>query len=244
MPILKRMLSGVPGYDRLRDLVATESSRVMLTTDLMVEQYRAAERGLRVLDLGCGEGHSMDWLAAVDPTVDWHGVDIEDSPEVRRRSRHDLRIQSFDGVNLPYPEAHFDFIYCAQVFEHVREPHRLIRDVCRVLKPGGRFVGSVAYLEPYHSYSVFNVTPFGMTWLMEFGGLVPERLYHRYDCFYSILRQFIHKVPFVKKLRRVSPLYVMLEVIGRLARLDRRDINLLKMQYCGSFAFVARKPSG
>lgn len=87
-----------------------------------------------VLDLGCGEGNSIDLLRNIAPKTIWHG-DIEDSPEVRKRTRRHESILTFDGVNLPYSNEKFDLIFCNQVLEHVRFPDRLIAESFRVLRP-------------------------------------------------------------------------------------------------------------
>ena len=62
-------------------------------------------------------------------------------------------------------------MFSRQVFEHVRHPDALMREVARVLKPGGVFFGSVAYLEPYHSRSIFNFTPYGLMTVLGNAGL-------------------------------------------------------------------------
>ena len=56
-----------------------------------------AAAGPRILDLGCGEGGSIDAFRAARPDVRWTGVDLADSPEVARRTRADARFLRFDG---------------------------------------------------------------------------------------------------------------------------------------------------
>ncbi len=239
---LKSAITRVPGYHRLRQLVHETSTQIVFAQSLVSEVYSRYGEGLAVLDLGCGEGNSSAFFRALDPTVVWRGVDIVDSPEVQGRSATLPGMTSFDGINLPYEANYFDIVYSHQVFEHVREPHPLMRDVVRVLKPGGYFVGSVAYLEPYHSFSVFNFTPFGMVYLMEATGLVPETLHHCYDAAFTIIRQLSNRSRFIEPLRSRSALYLALEIVGRMARLDAGDINLVKLQFSGAFCFVGRKP--
>ena len=197
---LKSAITRVPGYHRLRQLVHETSTQIVFAQSLVSEVYSRYGEGLAVLDLGCGEGNSSAFFRALDPTVVWRGVDMVNSPEVQGRSATLPGMTSFDGINLPYEANYFDIVYSHQVFEHVREPHPLMRDVVRVLKPGGYFVGSVAYLEPYHSFSVFNFTPFGMVYLMEATGLVPETLHHCYDAAFTIIRQLSNRSRFHRAL--------------------------------------------
>src|SRR5208283_6006370 len=106
---------------------------------------------------------------ARDPEVDWIGLDVPGSPEARPRD--DARIETFDGITIPFEEASFDLVFCKQVLEHVRNPRPLLADVRRVLAPGGYFAGSTSQLEPFHSLSVWNYTPFGFSLLSTEAGL-------------------------------------------------------------------------
>ena len=241
---LKAHIRRVHGYTLLRSVMHGTDIRRAYAQDITTELYLSLGRGLKILDLGCGVGASFVWFRKLDPDVEWYGVDIEDSPEVRARSRSrpDKVFSSFDGINLPYDDAFFDIVYCTQVFEHVKQPHELMHNIQRVLKPGGRFVGSVAYLEPYHSFSVFNFTPFGMIYLMELAGLKPEGLWFCNDCFHTIFRQLTNKARFMNWLGHVSLLYSAFEIFGRLGGLDRKDINLFKILFSGAFCFDASKP--
>ena len=53
------------------------------------EVGRSDDAPWRVLDLGCGPGTSVDFFRARDPSVQWVGLDLPDSPEVRMRTRTD-----------------------------------------------------------------------------------------------------------------------------------------------------------
>jgi SAM-dependent methyltransferase len=128
-------------------------------------------RALDVVDLGAGNGGSVDLFRRRFPSLNWIGVDIEASPEVNRRTRTDCEFRAYNGVDLPFDENSIDLVYSRQVFEHVRYPEPLLKDIARVLKPGGLFVGSVSQLEPYHSYSLWNFTYYGFAALANDAGL-------------------------------------------------------------------------
>jgi SAM-dependent methyltransferase len=114
-----------------------------------------------ILDLGCGDGRSFDFFKDISPGIEWTGLDIEDSMEVKSRHRKDCNFVFFNGEEIPFPDDRFNIIYSNQVFEHVRYPDKLLKEVNRVLSPDGIFLGSVSYLEPFHSNSIFNYTPYG-----------------------------------------------------------------------------------
>jgi SAM-dependent methyltransferase len=86
----------------------------------------------RVLDLGCGTGHSWQELAPRE-TV---GVDVEaDALEGQERETHcaDMRV-------LPFPPQSFESVVSIQSIEHVPDPERVLAEVVRVLAANGRAI--------------------------------------------------------------------------------------------------------
>jgi len=197
---------------------------------------------VNILDLGCGEGNSIDLFQRTFENVSWHGVDIEDSPEVRNRTLNSEYIQSFDGVNLPYPDNAFDLIYCNQVLEHVRFPDALIHEAFRVLKPNGWFIGSVSYLEPHHSYSIFNFTPFGVVRVFSDAGFALEEIRPGRDASYFVNRQLLNRSKILRFIWGNNYLHVILDLVSSFFRLKHRERNFLKVQFAGHLVFLATRP--
>src|SRR4051812_41705293 len=90
----------------------------------------------RVLDLGCGINTDLEAYRTADREV-W-GTDFDAHAELRHAEwfRH-LRP---DGT-IPFPNRSFDVVAANMVLEHVADPARFFREVARVLRPGGHFVG-------------------------------------------------------------------------------------------------------
>ncbi len=202
-------------------------------------------RNPRVMDLGCGRGDSVDQFRALEPAVQWVGVDIERSPEVDERLRDDAEFVTFDGVELPFADASFDLVYCKQVLEHVRRPDPLVGEVARVLARGGWFAGSTSQLEAFHSRSVFNLTPYGLTAVVEDAGLEVVELRPVIDGLTLVAWRALGLPSFFYRWwgPRESPLNRIVELAGRAARLDARTRNQVKLTLCGQFAFLARRPA-
>lgn len=197
-----------------------------------------------VLDLGCGTGNSADKFFKINPDITWVGIDIENSPEVKARQRHDLQFLSFDGVSLPFSDNYFDLIYSKQVFEHVRFPRQLLKEVYRVLKPGGYFIGSTSHLEPYHSFSYWNYTPYGFVTLLEEAGLQITEMRPGIDAVTLIIRRIMGGAKIFNIFWKIdSPLNAMLELFGKLFGKKAKWINIIKLLFCGQFLFSAKKPS-
>ena len=194
-----------------------------------------------MLDLGCGTGDSVDQFRAVDPIVGWVGVDLEESPEVARRVRADAEFRTFDGERLPFEDSSFDFVYCKQVLEHVRRPATLLADVRRVLRPGGVFAGSTSQLEAFHSLSTWNYTPYGLRLLLDDAGLTLEELRPGIDSLTLIVHRGLGMPAITRRYwGRESPLNRAVSLFGRLRGLDHARVNVVKLLFCGQFAFLAR----
>ncbi|HJL19074.1 MAG TPA: class I SAM-dependent methyltransferase [Sandaracinaceae bacterium LLY-WYZ-13_1] len=228
-------------YEMLRHVIPNDHTR-QVTSAYYVQKVLEDGRGaLCVLDLGCGDGRSIDLFRRMDPEVSWTGVDIESSPEVDERARTDGTFVTFDGVNLPFEDGSFDVAYSHQVFEHVRRPEPLLREVARVLRPGGAFIGSVSSLEPYHSFSYWSFTPFGWYTLVEDAGMTVRELRPGIDGIALVQRHYRARPPESRGWFASSPLNEEIDEWGRRTRRRPALINLRKLQYCGHLAFEARK---
>lgn len=100
---------------------------------------RAAAERIRgcILENGCGVGMYVDHLSLFGGTVIGLEYDFERATEARDRSTH---IINGAGEFLPLPSAIFDLILSHEVIEHVQDDRAAIRDMIRVLHPGGRVV--------------------------------------------------------------------------------------------------------
>jgi len=198
----------------------------------------------RVMDLGCGAGGSVDLFRSIEPEVDWVGVDVGDSAEVRQRTRSDATFVTYDGSILPFPDASYDIVYSRQVLEHVRRPDAHLREIARVLRPGGAYVGSTSQLEPYHSRSYWNFTIFGFAELVSEAGLQLVELRPGIDGVTLVLRShFGRPAGFGRWWTSESPLNALIDE-GPSATGDVAALNLTKLRVAGQFAFLARRPIG
>jgi SAM-dependent methyltransferase len=209
--------------------------------------FALGSRAVTVLDLGCGAGDSYRAFSAGRDDVRWVGLDIMDSQEVRLRPRRRLPFCAFDGVRIPLRDSVVDIVYSRQVFEHVRHPQALIKEVHRVLRPGGVFVGSTSHLEPFHSRSYWNYTPYGFCVLLSDAGFQSVVVRPGIDCLTLIARRYSSYVKLAKCFEAFftveSPMNLVLEASLRLLRQPARRRNLLKLLFSGQFCFVGRKPS-
>jgi SAM-dependent methyltransferase len=209
----------------------------------LADDYIPRLAGGSVMDLGCGAGDSVVQFRNVNSSVRWVGVDIERSPEVASRRRTDAEFVVFDGVQLPFEDSSFDAVYCKQVLEHVRFPEPLLQEVARVLRPGGLLGGSTSQLEPFHSYSTWNYTPYGLMLLFERAGLSLVEMRPGIDSLALIVNRGLGMRRFTRRWwAHESPLNRAVDGFGRARRLAPQQVNAIKLLFCGQFAFLARRP--
>ena len=229
----------------LGERIPADHHRQTLADDLLLAHYaplaRAGE-GDRVLDLGCGAGDSVEQFRSLNPNVSWLGVDLEASPEVATRTRTDAEFRTFDGRSIPADDGSIDVVYCKQVLEHVADPSALIADVARVLRPGGWFMGSTSQLEPYHSLSVGNITPYGLGQLLGQAGMELAEVRPGLDGVTLIVHRALGMPAITRRYwARESPPNRLIGLAARARRLDVRQANAIKLLVCGQYAFVGRR---
>ncbi len=103
-----------------------------------LKALRTRVPGGRLLDVGCGTGFIIH--LAVDDFNEIHGVDI--TPAMMQRVRLDkgnITLHQSSAEKMPFGDATFDAVTAYSFVDHVEDQDALLREVARVLKPGGIF---------------------------------------------------------------------------------------------------------
>jgi len=119
-------------------------------------------KGAEILEIGSGHGSLAVELAlggarvtAIEPCEPWRKLSEERAALMGLPITH----LGADAHDLPFRDGWFDGCVSLQVLEHVHEPKRVIHEVSRVLKPGGRVLISC------ENYLSFREPHYGVPWL-------------------------------------------------------------------------------
>lgn len=98
--------------------------------------------GFALLDCGCGPGTITVGLAERVAPGRVVGIDLNtaQSDEGRALARErglDIEFRSGDVYNLDFPDGSFDAVFAHTILQHLRDPVKALREIRRVLKPGG-----------------------------------------------------------------------------------------------------------
>jgi SAM-dependent methyltransferase len=104
---------------------------------------------LRTLDIGSG-GSSYHRFFPNRVSVD---IDPDRKPDIVA-----------DAHSLPFKDSEFELVLCTEVLEHVKNPQKVIDEIGRVLKPGGRVILTTRFVYPLHDtpHDHWRFTKYGL----------------------------------------------------------------------------------
>lgn len=190
-----------------------------------------------VLDVGCGH---QPYRSLVEQCgAAYVGLDL---PPTRYRSP-DL---VWDGTAMPARGGSFEAVLATELLEHVPDPMPLLREVRRVLRPGGRLHFTVPYLWPLHDVpdDQYRYTPFALERVLRAAGFddVEIRSTGGWDASLAqLLGLWARRRPMSRRLRR--PVSIALTPIVRaLVRVDTKPIQFTESTMITGLAGSASTP--
>lgn len=144
---------GVPysEYDRFHEVMAEDSGQSVLPAlftsilPLVPGLVEKLEKGIKVLDVGCGSGRALNRMAAHFPDSTFVGYDLCAEPLEKARLEaimHDLKNVSFEQRDLTdfTPDQQFDFITAFDAIHDQARPDKVLSMIHHVLKEDGVFL--------------------------------------------------------------------------------------------------------
>ena len=124
---------------RVMASLLNEGNRGLLDSVL---EAAAPTPGTRAVDVGFGGGYTLDRLAPLVRPARVAGVEISEAmiSAVRRRCGDAYDLHRADAAALPFPDGSVDLVLSVNTIYFWPDPARVLSEMNRVLKPGGRLV--------------------------------------------------------------------------------------------------------
>lgn len=200
------------------------------SSELMSAISEYLNKGGKVLDLGCGprdQAIPIEFLS-----YKYIGVDYTSESA-------DLLA---DAHSIPFRTATFDCVLSYAVLEHLHNPFVAIREIERVLKPGGVFVGTVSQGEPFHA-SYFHHTAWGVISLVTSAtSMSIRRLWDSGDTLHSLAR--MGRYPKIIKigLKSIAAVHEKAPFLApRRVKWPKEEKRLDRIYRAGSICFLIQK---
>src|SRR5579859_1066309 len=199
------------------------------------------------LEFGCGNGRARPVIESYG--YRWVGIDVAGSAMSAK----------CDGHYLPFAASGFELVVSIAVFEHLYNPFRAAQEVYRVLKPGGTFLGTTAFLEPFHANSYFHMSHLGVQKILTDAGFEVCRQWSTWHFLEAlsgfwmpaelsgpntVVRAAARVVAKSVMSVRASGLRLVLNHKGANPAEIERRIQREYLTWTGGVAFLARKPEG
>lgn len=154
--------------------------------------FKEVVKNKKVVDIGCGYGRNKKIVESVGG--EWTGV------EPFEGGAHTVVA---DAENLPFEDNSFDVAIMDAVLEHIPDVGKAFAEVGRVLKPGGVFIGYVAFMECFHEISYSHLSFKAIEHYSNINGMKLEKIsggssfgidYHLRVLLYPLPFKFMRKV--------------------------------------------------
>ncbi|WP_143047961.1 class I SAM-dependent methyltransferase [Thalassotalea agarivorans] len=133
-------------------------------------------KSLSVLNIGGSSGIIDDYLSQFFSEVTCIDIDHKAITFAKENfEREGLHFIEGDALNTGFPSDKFDTIICSQVYEHVADANQLVKEMYRILKPGGKIYfaagNRIMFNEPHYNLPLLSVLPrfFSHLYLRAFG---------------------------------------------------------------------------
>lgn len=98
----------------------------------------------RVLEIGCGNGATLEWLKR-EKGCRWAcGIEIAEEPAEKAKEIADFFIQGdIERIDIPITRGSLDLVLCLDVLEHLYDPWNVVERLSMLLRPGGIMISSI-----------------------------------------------------------------------------------------------------
>src|SRR3989339_40300 len=234
------------------DFTSLFTQRLFLEGYPVFKKYIPKVDNLKVLDVGSGSGRYGLQIARDFPQAEVVLSDIVQSSVdfmknlVQWSSLSNMKVKQEDIFNFSFPDNHFDLIFCDVVIQHLSRDSDAIREMKRILKPGGLMMVSGVNKYNFHSIYKLLIKLSRKKYLYHF-----ERSYSHSDLKDLVIKNDLLLVSEdgfypaygVFRLKYISPFFKFLgKAINRVTKfLDKFTNRFFSKNFGFEILFVARK---
>ena len=115
----------------------------------------------KILDVGCGKMPYKKYILENSKVTEYIGLDIDNALIYDKKIKPDY---TWDGTRMPFENNTFESAFGTEVLEHCPNPEIILKEIYRVLKPGGVFLFTVPFLWNLHEvpHDEYRYTPFSL----------------------------------------------------------------------------------
>jgi ubiquinone/menaquinone biosynthesis C-methylase UbiE len=132
--------------DKINNLLRVEPDPAFARRARLIFENLDLSCGQKILDAGCGRGFYLKSLLQLQPTAQIYGVDLNVrylQSALKIIGGEKVTLVEADLTKLPFKDKFFDRIIASEILEHIKDDQKAIREIYRVLKPGGLILISV-----------------------------------------------------------------------------------------------------
>jgi SAM-dependent methyltransferase len=165
---------------------------------------------------------TADWISILNPsTLNALEISGDQWSSFPWKSYRSVGLPEFDIVYNTLGDARFEIIIVEQVLEHVKYPHRAVRNIYRMLVPGGYALVTLPFLVKVHNNPIdcSRWTEGGLVYFLEEAGFDPAAIrtgsWGNRACLVANLDAFVHYQPGIHSLENEPEFPVVVWALAR-----------------------------
>ncbi|WP_347052915.1 class I SAM-dependent methyltransferase [Flavobacterium olei] len=193
----------------------------------------------KVVDLGCGVMPYKNFLKDNSIEIsEYIGIDLEPT-EYHHAVKPDV---FWNGIEIPLESASVDFLFATEFLEHYYDTNHILKEIRRVLKPGGTFFFTVPNIWPLHEvpYDYHRFTPYALEKHFQESGFSSSEIkpLGGFHCHLALSVALWNDFKLSKKKQKLLKPFIKF-IIKILMNKDKKDIDFNNNQlYSGLYGFV------
>lgn len=196
----------------------------------------------RLLDIGCGSMPYKKYILKKSTVREYIGLDIDNALVYDSGVKPDFR---WDGVHMPFGDQEFHCAMGTEMLEHCPEPDLVLKEIHRVLKPGGIFFFTVPFLWPLHEvpHDEYRYTPFSLERHLKgvgFSNVELTALGGWNASLAQMIGLWVRRSPMGSRKRAVAS-YLLKPIIKILLKRDRKPSNFVESTMITGLSGIAIK---